>query len=143
MNTEAAIVVDRLTKRSGSFTAVDAISFAIRRGKIFGFLGPNGSGKSTTVRMLCGLLKPTSGSAVVSNIDIATGNRKLLYRIGYMSQKFSLYDDLKVMENLRLYAGMDSLRGEDRAERIEWAIELAGLHGRTGELVGNLSAGWK
>ncbi|HVN89321.1 MAG TPA: ABC transporter ATP-binding protein [Candidatus Binataceae bacterium] len=143
MNTEAAIVVDRLTKRSGSFTAVDAISFAIRRGKIFGFLGPNGSGKSTTVRMLCGLLKPTSGSAVVSNIDIATGNRKLLYRIGYMSQKFSLYDDLKVIENLRLYAGMDSLRGEDRAERIEWAIELAGLHGRTGELVGNLSAGWK
>src|SRR5690242_5578266 len=114
----ASVVVEDLVKRFGTFTAVDRISFTARRGEVFGFLGPNGSGKSTTIRILCGLLRPTSGRATVAGYDVAADPESVRRQIGYMSQKFSLYNDLTVTENLRFYGGLYSVTGARLAERI-------------------------
>lgn len=140
---EASVVVEHLTKRFGTFVAVDDISFQAHAGEIFGFLGPNGSGKSTTIRILCGLLKPTSGRARVAGIDAVANPEAVRERIGYMSQKFSLYNDLRVSENLRFFAGLYGLASKDLPERIAWALRMAGLEGREKSLTGSLSVGWK
>ncbi|TGU74256.1 ABC transporter ATP-binding protein [Geomonas terrae] len=138
-----AVVVQDLVKRFGDFTAVDNISFEASRGEIFGFLGPNGAGKSTTIRILCGLLHPTSGKALVAGVDVAREPERVRQNIGYMSQKFSLYNDLKVIENLRFFAGMYGVNQGEAAERIAWAVDMAGLTGREHLLTGTLAAGWK
>ena len=144
MNQNASsVVVESLVKRFGDFTAVDHVSFETRRGEIFGFLGPNGAGKSTTIRMLCGLLQPTSGRARVAGFDVARQPDAVRQRIGYMSQKFSLYNDLRVGENLRFFAGLYNVAPEALAERIGWALEMAGLAGREAALTGTLAGGWK
>jgi drug efflux transport system ATP-binding protein len=143
MNAESSVVVEDLVKRFGDFTAVDHVSLAARRGEIFGFLGPNGAGKSTTIRMLCGLLKPTSGRAMVAGYDVARQPEAVRQNIGYMSQKFSLYNDLRVIENLRFFAAMYQVPRAVLGERIRWAIEMAGLRGRESALTGTLPTGWK
>ena len=144
MNQNASsVVVESLVKRFGHFTAVDHVSFETRRGEIFGFLGPNGAGKSTTIRMLCGLLQPTSGRARVAGFDVARQPDAVRQRIGYMSQKFSLYNDLLVGENLRFFAGLYNVDSEVLSERIDWALEMAGLAGREAALTGTLAGGWK
>jgi ABC-2 type transport system ATP-binding protein len=130
-------------KRFGSFTAVDDISFDTRPGEVFGFLGPNGSGKSTTIRILCGLLHPTSGHAEVAGFDVVRSPEQIRRRIGYMSQKFSLYNDLKVIENLRFYGGLYNVTGRQLDSRIEWALEMAGLRGREDSITATLAGGWK
>jgi ABC-2 type transport system ATP-binding protein len=138
-----AVELTNLTRRFGDFTAVNNVSLQIKQGSIYGFLGPNGSGKSTTIRMLCGLLEPTSGSGQVLGLDIARDSEAIKHKIGYMSQKFSLYDDLTVIENLEFYAGMYSLSKAVKKMRIEEMLTLAGLERRQNELVSNLSGGWK
>ena len=138
-----AVVVDHLVKRFGSFVAVDHISFDARRGEVFGFLGPNGAGKSTTIRILCGLLAPTEGRALVSGFDVARQPEAVRQAIGYMSQKFSLYNDLRVIENLRFFAGMYTVPSQLVSERIEWALEMAGLAQHRREITGMLPGGWK
>ncbi|AGK95291.1 ABC transporter ATP-binding protein [Clostridium pasteurianum] len=138
-----AIEIDNLTKKFGSILAVDHISFNVPKGKIFGFLGPNGSGKSTTIKMLCGVLAPTEGSAKVLGYDIGTQNQQVKQNIGYMSQRFSLYEDLTVNENLDFYAGIYGLNKNDRDERKKGIIALAGLKGRERVLTKTLSGGWK
>ncbi|MDD2582799.1 MAG: ABC transporter ATP-binding protein [Desulfuromonadaceae bacterium] len=138
-----AVVVKDLVKRFGDFIAVDTISLEAHKGEIFGFLGPNGAGKSTTIRMLCGLLRPTSGQAFVYGFDVATQSEQVRQHIGYMSQKFSLYNDLTVIENLDFFAGMYSVSNSDLKGRINWAIDMAGLNGRENSLAGTLAAGWK
>jgi len=138
-----SVAVEDLVKRFGDFTAVDRISFETRRGEIFGFLGPNGAGKSTTIRMLCGLLRPTSGRAVVAGYDVAREPERVRQSIGYMSQKFSLYNDLRVIENLRFFAGMYDVASDVLPERIAWALQMAGLEGRENLLTGTLPGGWK
>lgn len=138
-----SVTVIDLVKRFGDFTAVDTISFETRKGEIFGFLGPNGSGKSTTIRMLCGLLRPTSGKAMVAGLDVAAHPEQVRQNIGYMSQKFSLYNDLTVSENLNFFAGMYSVKNSDFKDRFDWAIDMAGLRGRENSLTGTLAAGWK
>ncbi|HOG16186.1 MAG TPA: ATP-binding cassette domain-containing protein, partial [Syntrophales bacterium] len=122
-----AIVVRNLVKRFGDFTAVDALTFSVRRGEIFGFLGSNGSGKSTTIRMLCGILLPTSGEGTVAGHDIFTDPEGIKQSIGYMSQKFSLYEDLTPFENLRFYLGVYSVPESLWAERIDWVLGMARL----------------
>ena len=112
-NTEIAIEVINLTKRFGKFTAVDSIHFQVKRGEIFGFLGPNGAGKSTTIRMLCGILKPTEGTGAVAGYDITKQGEEIKKRIGYMSQRFSLYEDLTVSENIEFYGGIYGLKSQD------------------------------
>lgn len=139
----AAIIVEGLTKRFGSFTAVEDVSFQVRRGEIFGFLGPNGSGKSTTIRMLCGLLAPTSGRASVLGYDIVRDSEAIRLNIGYMSQKFSLYEDLTVEENLDFYAGIYQLPPGRINERKKDILAMAGLWGREKSITGTLSTGWK
>jgi ABC-2 type transport system ATP-binding protein len=138
-----AIELENLTRRFGDFTAVNNVTLKINQGTIYGFLGPNGSGKTTVIRMLCGLLAPTSGSGTVLGLDITRSNDDLKQKIGYMSQKFSLYDDLTVEENLAFYAGMYSLPFDLKKKRIGEMLTLAGLDGRSDELVANLSGGWK
>ncbi|GFZ34240.1 ABC transporter ATP-binding protein [Clostridium zeae] len=138
-----AIEVNGLTKKFGNYTAVDNISFNVPEGKIFGFLGPNGSGKSTTIRMLCGVLTPTDGSAQILNYDVTKNVSKVKQNIGYMSQKFSLYEDLTVNENLDFYAGIYGLTSKQRNERKKGIISMAGLTGREHVLTRNLSGGWK
>ena len=140
---EPSVVVDNLTKRFGSFVAVDRISFQAHRGEIFGFLGPNGAGKSTTIRVLCGLLRPTSGRAQVAGINVVREPEAVRQQIGYMSQKFSLYNDLKVIENLRFFAGLYSVPGKVLPERLAWALHMAGLEGREQAPTGALPVGWK
>ena len=142
-NGAPAVVVTDLVKRFGSFTAVDRISLAASQGEIFGFLGPNGAGKSTTIRMLCGLLLPTAGRALVAGLDVADRPEEVRQRIGYMSQRFSLYNDLSVLENLRFFAGMYRVDRRLLPERLDWAVAMAGLAGREGSLAGTLAAGWK
>ncbi len=127
----------------GSFRAVDNISFSVRRGEVFGFLGPNGAGKSTTIRMLCGLLSPTSGSATVAGYDITDNPDAVKENIGYMSQRFSLYEDLTVDQNINFYGGIYGLEGARLKERKEWAIVMAGLKGKEKMLARALSGGWK
>ena len=137
------IAVDNLVKRFGAFTAVDRVSFDIHRGEIVGFIGPNGAGKSTVIRMLCGLLKPTSGRALVAGLDVKREPEHVRERIGYMSQKFSLYSDLTVRENLRFFAGIYRVPADVLAERTRFAVEMAGLRGREDVLVSALAGGWK
>ena len=122
-----AIIVKRLEKRFGNFTAVAGISFSVAQGEIFGFLGANGSGKSTTIRMLCGLLAPTSGEASVAGYDIVTETEEVKHSIGYMSQKFSLYEDLTPFENIRFYLGVYSVSEKEWAQRISWVLEMTQL----------------
>ncbi len=138
-----AIETVELSKRFGDFTAVDRVSFAVERGEIFGFLGPNGAGKTTTMRMLMGLIKPTSGSATVLGFDVATETAEVRRRIGYMSQRFSLYNDLTVVENLNFFGGAYDVRGEQLLARKKIILEMAGLKGRERELAKNLSGGWR
>ena len=138
-----AIDVQRLTKRFGDFTAVDDVSFAVERGEVFGLLGPNGAGKSTTIRMLCGILGPTAGRGEVAGRDIVREPEAVRARIGYMSQKFSLYLDLSVLENLEFYGGVYGLRRDRLGERIGWALEMAGLQEREDQLAAELPAGWR
>jgi ABC-2 type transport system ATP-binding protein len=143
VNGEPSVSVKELVKRFGDFTAVDHVSLETRKGEVFGFLGPNGAGKSTTIRMLCGLLTPTSGEAFVAGYNVARDPEAVRQNIGYMSQKFSLYNDLKVIENLRLFAGLYSVPRAVLDERIAWALEMANLQGREGRLTGELPGGWK
>jgi len=138
-----AIVVRNLVKRFGDFTAVDGVTFSVRRGEIFGFLGSNGSGKSTTIRMLCGILTPTSGEGTVAGHDIFTDPEGVKSSIGYMSQKFSLYEDLTPFENLRFYLGIYSVPENLWKERIDWALGMARLHEVRDRPTGDLPPGWK
>jgi ABC-2 type transport system ATP-binding protein len=139
----ASIEVRELTKRFGTFTAVDRISFTVEKGEIFGFLGANGAGKSTTIRMLCGLLPPTDGTAVVGGYDIRTQTESVKLSIGYMSQRFSLYDDLTVEQNIRFYGGIYGIPPDKLKKRMAWVIEMADLKGRESSLTRTLSGGWK
>ncbi|MGE5472992.1 MAG: ABC transporter ATP-binding protein [Ignavibacteriales bacterium] len=138
-----AVIVKNLTKKFGDFTAVNDISFNVKKGSIFGFLGPNGSGKSTTIRMICGVLRPTSGSGTVLGNDIVKDTEKVRQNLGYMSQRFSLYEDLTVAENLDFYAGIYSLSKEVLQDRKKELISMAGLDGKENNLAGTLSGGWK
>jgi ABC-2 type transport system ATP-binding protein len=138
-----AVKLDHLTKRFGDFTAVDAISLTVPRGEIFGFLGPNGAGKSTTIRMMCGILSPTSGSGRVAGFDIASQPEQIKENIGYMSQRFSLYEDLTVEENITFYGGVYRLPAQKLKQRAEWVIAMAGLTDRRSSKAGELSGGWK
>jgi ABC-2 type transport system ATP-binding protein len=140
---ENSIEVRSLTKRFGGFTAVDAVSFDVERGRIFGFLGANGAGKSTTIRMLCGLLDPTSGTAIVGGFDIRREPERVKRTIGYMSQKFSLYEDLTVAENIRFFGGAYGLSKKTIDARLAGVLEMAGLEGRERSLTRTLSVGWK
>lgn len=140
---EDVIILNSLSKKFGDFTAVDSLSLRIEQGEIFGFLGPNGAGKSTTIRMLCGILEPTSGSAKVLGYDLGRQSERIKEKIGYMSQKFSLYEDLTVIENLKFYAGLYSIPRKEINRRIEEMIILADLQGRERELAANLSGGFK
>lgn len=136
-----AVVTQGLTRRFGRFTAVDRVSFSIPEGSVFGFLGPNGSGKTTTIRMLTGILEPSGGTAEILGTDLVAGREKVRENLGYMSQKFSLYDDLTVQENLDFYAGLFSLPSTLARERTAEVVEMAGLSGRTKDLAGSLSGG--
>jgi ABC-2 type transport system ATP-binding protein len=138
-----AIDVRDLTRRFGAFTAVDGISFDVRQGEIFGFLGSNGAGKSTTIRMLCGLLRPTSGSARVGGIDVGADPEGVKRRIGYMSQRFSLYELLTVDQNISFFGGIYGLDGERLADRRGFVLDMAGLRGRETTLARDLSGGWR
>jgi ABC-2 type transport system ATP-binding protein len=138
-----AITVRELTRRFGDFTAVDRVSFDVHEGEIFGFLGANGAGKSTTIRMLCGLLRPTSGSATVGGVDVVHDPEGVKRRIGYMSQRFSLYEALSVDQNIRFFAGIYDIEGARYAGRRQFVLEMAGLQGREQMLTSHLSGGWK
>jgi ABC-2 type transport system ATP-binding protein len=138
-----AIEVRSLTRRFGAFTAVDDISFDVRQGEIFGFLGSNGAGKSTTIRMLCGLLRPTSGTARVGGVDVSADPEGVKRRIGYMSQRFSLYELLTVDQNIAFFGGIYGLDAERLASRREFVLEMAGLRGRETTLARDLSGGWR
>jgi ABC-2 type transport system ATP-binding protein len=138
-----AVVAEGLTKKFGKFVAVDHVSFKVKRGEVFGFLGPNGAGKSTTIRMLCGLFSPTEGSASVGGFDIASQSEDVKSRIGYMSQRFSLYEDLTVEQNINFYGGIYGLEGVKLEERKRWAIEMAGLIGKETMRAHALSGGWR
>jgi ABC-2 type transport system ATP-binding protein len=139
----AAVEVERLTKAFGDFVAVDAVSFAVEAGEVFGFLGPNGAGKTTTIKMLTGLVSPTSGRGTVAGLDIRTQGKEIKRHIGYMSQLFSLYADLTVEENIAFFSGLYGVPRERRAERRDWVLEMAGLQEQRRRLTGELSLGWK
>jgi ABC-2 type transport system ATP-binding protein len=138
-----AVEIDNLAKSFGAFVAVDHVSLQVPTGEIFGFLGPNGAGKSTTIRMLCGLLTPTSGRASVAGFDVAADPERVRRSIGYMSQKFSLYDDLTVEQNIDFFAGMYGVPRPRRREREEYVLEIAGLTERRRSLTRTLPGGWK
>ncbi len=140
---DLAVTSRALTRRFGPFTAVDAVSFDVTRGEVFGFLGPNGAGKSTTIRMLCGLLTPTSGEAWVDGRHVNTQPDAVKAAIGYMSQRFSLYEDLSVDQNIAFYAGIYGVTGRRLAQRREWILDMAGLNGQEHRITGDLSMGWK
>ena len=139
----AAIEVRDLTRRFGQFVAVDRVSFDVRRGEVFGFLGSNGAGKSTTIRMLCGLLKPTSGTAIVGGVDVTRDPEGVKRRIGYMSQRFSLYELLTVDQNIRFFGGVYGLDAGRLEARRRFVIEMAGLAGRESTLARDLAGGWR
>jgi len=138
-----AVEIRDLVKCFGDFVAVDHVSMEVRRGEIFGFLGPNGAGKSTTIRVLCGLLAPTSGSATVGGLDVATQSELIKQRIGYMSQKFSLYDDLTVEENIDFFSGIYGVPRAKREERKDYVLKMAGIEQRRASMTNLLSGGWK
>lgn len=139
----APVIARDLVKRFGDFVAVDQISLEAKRGEVVGFLGPNGAGKSTTIRMLCGLLRPTAGQALVAGYDVARDPERVRQRIGYMSQKFSLYNDLRVIENIRFFASLYDVPASALKEREAWVLDMAGLRGREATLTGTLPSGWK
>lgn len=140
---EDVIITRDLTKAFGNFTAVDKLNIHIKSGEVYGFLGPNGAGKSTAIRMLCGILAPTAGSAAILGFDLFTQAEEIKKHIGYMSQKFSLYDDLTVEENLNFYAGIYNIPTKERKARVGEMIEIGHLSGREKELAANLSSGWR
>ncbi len=140
---EIAVRTENLVKRFGDFVAVDDVSLVVPRGEIFGFLGPNGAGKSTTIRILCGLLSPTEGRAVVNGFDVAERPEAVKQSIGYMSQKFSLYDDLTVGENIEFFSGVYGVPREKRAERAGYALRMAGLADQRHAMTRSLAGGWK
>jgi len=137
------ISVENLEKRFGKFTAVDRITFSVRKGEIFGFLGSNGSGKSTTIRMLCGILTPTAGHGTVAGHDIEKESEKIKQSIGYMSQKFSLYEDLSPYENIRFYLGIYNIPSREWKERMAWVLHLARLEEVQNRLTRDLPPGWR
>ena len=139
----SVVSVRDLTRRFGSFTAVDRVSFDVERGEVFGFLGPNGAGKTTTIKMLTGLLLPTSGGGVVAGFDLLTGSEDIKQSLGYMSQAFSLYADLTVAENIDFFAGLYGVARSRRAERRDWVLETARLIDHRDRMVRELSLGWK
>jgi len=143
MQPEHAVMIDRLYKRFGDFIAVNDVSLTVRKGEIFGFLGPNGAGKSTTIRILCGLLAPSEGRATVNGFDVAAQPEQVKQSIGYMSQKFSLYDDLMVEENLEFFCGVYGVPKQVRAERIERALTMADLSDKRTMKTSLLPGGWK
>ena len=143
MMNDPAIDARELTRKFGAFTAVDRISFAVERGEIFGFLGANGAGKSTTIRMMCGLLKPTSGTALVDSVDVSRDPEQVKRRIGYMSQKFSLYEALTVEQNIRFFGALYGLSDEQIASRMKFVVEMAGLAGREQTRAKDLAGGWR
>jgi ABC-2 type transport system ATP-binding protein len=140
---DPAVVAENLTKRFGAFTAVDRINLSITKGEVVAFVGPNGAGKSTTIRMLCGLLRPSAGRAEVAGLDVQRQPEGVRAHIGYMSQKFSLYPDLTVAENLGFFGGLYQVPHSQAGERIRQAIKMAGLEGREDALVGTLAGGWR
>src|SRR5690348_1339000 len=142
-NNGYAVEMHDLVKTFGSFVAVDHVSLQVKKGEIFGFLGPNGAGKSTTIRMLCGLLTPTSGSASVTGFDVRTQPEEIRRNIGYMSQKFSLYDDLTVEQNIDFFTGMYGVPRERRQARKDYVLEMANLKERRDAIAATLSGGWK
>ena len=137
------VELHELSRHFGAFKAVDRVSLSVNEGEIFGFLGANGAGKSTTIRMLCGLLAPTSGDARVLGIDVGRDPEEVKRSIGYMSQRFSLYDDLTAIQNIRFFGGVYGLRGAEAREREAWAIHMSGLEGKEDRLTGELPGGWK
>ncbi|UCF68709.1 MAG: ABC transporter ATP-binding protein [Acidobacteriota bacterium] len=139
----AIVRAQELTKRFGSFTAVDRVSFEVEEGEIFGFLGSNGAGKTTVIRILCGLLAPSAGKAEVLGTDVARDPESVKRRIGYMSQRFSLYEDLTVRQNLRFFGGVYGLRGSKLRSRERWALEAAMLNGKGHQLTRDLTKGWR
>lgn len=143
MISDKMITVDQLTKRFAAFTAVDAISFDVHKGEIFGFLGANGAGKTTAMRMLCGLSMPTSGKATVAGFDVYTQNEQIKQSIGYMSQKFSLYEDLTVKENMQLYGGIYGKSNAFIKEKTAFILDHLHLQSEANKLVGSLPLGWK
>jgi ABC-2 type transport system ATP-binding protein len=143
MAADSVIHVEHLSRTFGAFRAVDDVTFDVRRGEVFGFLGSNGAGKSTTIRMLCGLLKPTSGTASVDGLDVGRDPENVKRRIGYMSQRFSLYELLTVDQNIRFYAGLYGLSGDRLERRRKFALDIGGLAGRERELARNLPGGWR
>ncbi len=138
-----AVIARNLTRHFGDFVAVDRVSFQVRRGEIFGFLGPNGAGKTTTIKMLTGLIPPTSGEARVAGLDVASERGAIKRRIGYMSQLFSLYSDLTVDENIRFFSRLYGVTRSRRQERADWVVEMAGLTAQRRRLTGELPLGWK
>ena len=140
---EFAVTVENLEKRFGSFQAVNKVSFQVKRGEIFGFLGPNGAGKSTTIRMLCGIIVPTAGKATVIGFDVFKESEQIKAQIGYMSQKFSLYEDLTVEENIDFYSGIYQIPADQKIERKEWVIKMAGLEDHRSSLTSVLAGGWR
>lgn len=139
----AAVEVEKLTKVFGDFVAVDAVTFSVEAGEVFGFLGPNGAGKTTTIKMLTGLVSPTSGRGTVAGLDIRTQGTEIKRHIGYMSQLFSLYADLTVEENIAFFSGLYGVPRARRAARRDWVLEMAGLQEQRRRLTGELSLGWK
>jgi ABC-2 type transport system ATP-binding protein len=142
-DSDCSVLIQDLVKRFGDFTAVDHINLETRRGEVFGFLGPNGAGKSTTIRMLCGLLRPTSGHALVAGFDVNREPETVRQNIGYMSQKFSLYNDLTVIENLRFFAGLYNVPRSLVKQRINWALQMASLGEHQEMTTSTLPGGWK
>src|SRR5688572_11624063 len=143
MSSELVIETHGLSRRFADLVAVRDVSLSVYKGEIFGVLGPNGAGKSTTIRMLCGILDPSGGSGTVVGYDIATQAESIKQRIGYMTQRFSLYEDLSVIENLTFYAGIYGVPRARRRARVEQVLELSGLGGRRKQIAGTLSGGWK
>ncbi len=142
-NNDAAVTVKGLTRTFGQFRAVDNIDLSVSRGEVFGFLGPNGAGKSTTIRMLCGLLLPTSGEGTVGGFDVMTQSEEIKKNIGYMSQKFSLYDDLTIEENIDFFSGIYGVPDEKKNERKEWVLDMAGIADMRGAITRTMASGFK
>ncbi|MCC7242832.1 MAG: ABC transporter ATP-binding protein, partial [Acidobacteria bacterium] len=143
MTSPVAVHVERLTKTFGEFVAVDQVTFDVASGEVFGFLGPNGAGKTTTIKMLNGLLRPTSGAGTVAGLDIMRETETIRRQIGYMSQLFSLYPDLTVDENIGFFSGLYNVPRTRRRERRDWVLEMANLTDQRTRLTGELSLGWK
>ena len=141
--TASAVAVEHLTRRYGAFTAVDDVSFVVRRGEVFGFLGPNGAGKTTTIKMLTGLVRPSDGAGTVAGLDVVRDGERIKHVIGYMSQLFSLYHDLTVDENIAFAGGMHDVRGARFQARRDWVLEMAGLAEHRRRMTGELPLGWK